>query len=393
MRTDTHTHTHPLPPSQHMPPPGQSRPVSRAARAGVGPQPGEPLGLSAWASFGPCWAGSSESSPWARGPALPPPTWHPAQDSAGCPSAPVGAGGSPKCHQEGAGPPHQSPIRGLTATARPPPVWPPGCPSAAPAQGTLYGAPGGRPCGEGSAPWVAPRGWRQDLSLCLREGPAAERTPTSAGPAGGSCRCRRPAAACLWLGRPWRRRQRPGSLGDDIGAVWPGVWGRPGRSVAGALGLAAAVPGLRTRALRGVPLPAGAELEAGERRGSCGPPSGFACCFLLLTPELSTPTGVEGRCDGPVPGPCLPPPLTHTARSPGASHRRSPVSATRRRAPGHGASPSQRSPATPPGNCWHATVLVPPTRTRAHTHTQSRTHTHARAHRLARAHTCPRAHG
>lgn len=117
-RAQTHAHASaPLPPSQHVPRHGS--PATRPAPAGVGPQPGEPLALSAWASLAPCWAGSGESSRRARGPLCPRPLGTQTRTVRDA-LHPRGRRWFPKVPQrEGAGPPHQSPIRGLTATAPP----------------------------------------------------------------------------------------------------------------------------------------------------------------------------------------------------------------------------------------------------------------------------------
>lgn len=82
---------------------------------------------------------------------------------------------------------------------------------------------------------------------------------------------------------------------EPCGRGRPGVWGRPGRSVAWSLGLAAGCArGCGRHALRVVPLPVGAELEAGELAlGPWPTPSGIACFLPLLTPEISKPSGGE----------------------------------------------------------------------------------------------------
>lgn len=148
--------------------------------------------------------------------ALPRPTWYPAQDCAGCPSAPHGGRWFPKVPRRRGWPP----MRGLTATA--PPHWPGHQAAHLPplALGTLSGAPDGRPCGAGSAPWVARGGGTRPQPVPERGGPGRTRAYLGGPGPGGSCRCRQARRRLLVAGQA-AVGQRPGSLGDDIGAVWP----------------------------------------------------------------------------------------------------------------------------------------------------------------------------
>lgn len=139
------------------------------------------------------------------------------------PFSPSGADDSPECHEAGVGLPHQSPIRGLTA--QPPhtglvtslPPW--------------LRAPSNRYQAAGSVERALHPGWPrggrpQDLELAPeRGGSGRTRAYLGGAGAGGSVQGDGGQEA-RWPGGPApltaeAGRQRPGHLGDDIGAVWP----------------------------------------------------------------------------------------------------------------------------------------------------------------------------
>lgn len=171
-RTDTRTRT---PASlTARAPPWESRHQDGTGRSGppAGRTPG-PIGLGITRSLlGRKWR-ELPASPWA---ALPPPTWYPDQDCAGCPSPPraqvVPQSATKRRGWSPASKPHQgthchSPPHTHTLT------WPPSCPSATPGSGH----PDVRPCGEGSAPWVSQRG------VVIGPQPVPERGPPPPPPA------------------------------------------------------------------------------------------------------------------------------------------------------------------------------------------------------------------
>lgn len=201
-------------------------------RPGVVPQPGKPLDLSAWALLSPSWAGTRESSCWVQGleamasePALP--SSYPAQCHTGFPSAPWGQITPQSAMKQGlvlltnvpsgdtlAQPPHSGLATNLLVCH----PWP--------------RAPGNRHQVPGSVERALHPGWprggrRQDRKLALKEEGQAEPKPTLAetGPGGSVQREGAggpPALARGSAGGRWQ--QRPGNLGDDIGACGqPGV--------------------------------------------------------------------------------------------------------------------------------------------------------------------------
>lgn len=145
--------------------------------------------------------------------------------------------GHTECHAAATCPCHPSPVRGITGTASL--HWPGHQP--APGHsilGTRWEAVQSRLCTEWPGEAAVQGAGNRTPSSCLKEEGQAEPKPTLAKPGPGGSVPRGGGQEAGWLvagqaGRRWQ--QRPGCLGDDIGAVWrPGASGpaRVGRSVA-----------------------------------------------------------------------------------------------------------------------------------------------------------------
>lgn len=216
------------------------------------------------------------------------------------------------------------PHEGTHCHSSPTLAWPPGCPSATPGPGHPVRGTRWQAMWRGLCPLGGPGGAvTRPQPVPERGGPGRTRAYLGGPGPGGSCRCRQARRRLLVAGQA-AVGQRPGSLGDDIGAVWP--WPAWSLGQAGAeRGLEPGAggglcPGLWTPCPPRGALPVGAELEAGELAlGPWPTPSGFASFLPLLTPEISKHSGGE-KVRWPRPmhlSPAPTPTPSAQARSPG----------------------------------------------------------------------------
>lgn len=165
-------------------------------------------------------------------------------------------------------------------------------------------APGNRRQVPGSVEGAPYPGWprggrRQDLQRALEEGASRARAYLGGDWARRVCAEVQEAHQRLLGARQAGVQQRPGNLGDDIGACGrPGVRGRPGRSVAWSPGLAAG--GARCARSRPLAWRRPACGTPSWRRGSWGwslgpPPPCLCASFLLLTRDIAKHAEVGRR--------------------------------------------------------------------------------------------------